>query len=206
MPADALNALHRTPLTLEARHVRLEPLALAHAARLLDVTQDEEVWKWLYNPPPTNINDMREWISAALEAQALGRECPFVVIERAGGGAIGSTRYMGIEPAHRHLEIGWTWYGRAYWRTAVNSECKYLLLRHAFESLGCIRVQFTTDLRNERSQRAIERIGATREGLLRKYRIVPKDGYQRSSVCYSIIDDEWPAVKARLESMAGQRP
>ena len=104
-------------------------------------------------------------------------------------------------PAHKQLEVGGTWYGRAYWRTAVNTECKYLMLQHAFESLECIRVQLMTDVRNERSQRAIERLGAMREGVLRNFRIVPKDGYHRSNVCYSITDDEWPSVKARLESM-----
>jgi len=99
------------------------------------------------------------------------------------------------------LEIGWTWYARDYWRTAINTECKYLLLRHAFETLCCIRVQLVTDLRNERSQRAIERIGGVREGVLRKNRVVAKDGYQRSSVFYSVVDDEWPLVKSRLEVM-----
>jgi len=201
MSAIELSELYRTPLVLDCGHVRLEPLALTHAAELLDVAQDEETWRWLPAATPNGLEAMRGWITSALQGQLQGTERPFAVIEREGGRAIGSTRYMRIEPAHRQLEIGWTWYGRAYWRTAVNTECKYLLLRHAFESLQCIRVQFRTDLRNERSQRAIERLGATREGVLRKHRIVPKDGYHRSSVSYSIIDDDWPAVKARLESM-----
>jgi len=201
MTAASLADLARTPLILEADHVRLEPLSMAHAPGLLAVAQDEEVWRWLYVAPPQDLEEMRAWISGALEAQAGGRELPFVVIERVSGRAIGTTRYLDIVPEHRQLEIGWTWYGRAHWRTAVNTECKYLLLQHAFESLSCIRVQLRTDLRNERSQRAIERLGAIREGVLRKHRIVPKDGYHRSSVCYSIIDDEWPAVKTRLESM-----
>jgi RimJ/RimL family protein N-acetyltransferase len=113
------------------------------------------------------------------------------------------TRYMTIEQANRGLEIGGTWYGKAHRRTAVNTECKYLLMRHAFETLGCIRVQLKTDSRNERSQRAIERLGATREGVLRKNMIMP-DGYQRSSVMYSVIDDDWPSVKARLEQFLQQ--
>lgn len=203
MSSGDLADLYRTPLRLEADRVRLEPLSLGHASELLEAAQDEDIWRWLAFPPPADLSEMRAWISGALKAQSGGRELPLVVIERISGRAIGTTRYMGIETAHRQLEIGWTWYGRAFWRTAVNTECKYLLLRHAFESLNCIRVQFQTDLCNERSQRAIERIGAAREGLLRKYRVVVKDGYHRSNVCYSVINDEWPGVKARLESMLG---
>lgn len=198
MTTNTLADLHRTPLTLSEEHVRLEPLTLEHAVDLLDVANDEEVWRWLYYNPPSSLGEMQSWIRAALEEQVRGRDLPFAVIDQATGKAIGSTRYVRIDPPHHNLEIGWTWYGRAYWRTAVNTECKYLLLRHAFESLQCIRVQLKTDLRNERSQRAIERLGAVREGVLRKERIVPKNGYQRSSVCYSIIDEEWPAVKVRL--------
>ena len=201
MAASSLAELYRTPLELEAEHVRLEPLTLAHAAGLFTIGRDPEIWRWLYFAPPANVDEMRARVVDALEAQSRGGELPFAVVERASGRVIGTTRYLRIEPAHRQLEIGWTWYGRAHWGTSVNPECKYLLLRHAFESLECIRVQFATDLRNERSQRAIERIGATREGVLRNNRVVPKDGYHRSSVLYSIIDDEWPAVKARLESL-----
>lgn len=201
MAASSLAELCRTRLVLEAEHVRLEPLTLVHVPGLFAIGQDEEIWRWLYSAPPANVDEMRAWVADALEAQSRGGELPFAVVEQASGTVIGTTRYMGINAAHRQLEIGWTWYGRAYWGTSVNPECKYLLLRHAFESLECIRVQFATDSRNERSQRAIERIGATREGVLRSNRIVPKDGYHRSSVLYSIIDDEWPEVKARLESL-----
>ncbi len=201
MAARSLADLQGTTLILEAANVRLEPLAIRHASDLFAVAQDEEIWRWLYISPPTNLDEMQAWITTALAGHASGREFPFAVVDKHSGRAIGSTRYLYIEPAHRHLDIGWTWYGRAYWRTAVNTECKYLLLRHAFDMLGCIRVELTTDLRNERSQQAIERLGATREGVLRKYRIVPKDGYHRSSVIYSIIDDEWPALKSRLEQM-----
>lgn len=156
-----LASLYQTAPVFEAEHVRLEPLALAHAPDLLTVAQDEEVWRWLNFEPPRDLEEMEARVSEALEAQASGRELPFAVIDRNSGRAIGTTRYMHIEPMHRQLEIGWTWYGRAYWRTAVNTECKHLLLRYAFESLQCIRVHLMTDLRNERSQRAIERIGAT---------------------------------------------
>ena len=121
------------------------------------------------------------------------------MIDRRTGKAIGHTSYIEIATEHGHLEIG-TWLAREAWRTGVNTECKYLLLSHAFDTLSCIRVQLKTDLRNERAQRAIERIGAVREGVLRKVAII-KDGYQRSSVYYSILDDEWPSVKTRLETM-----
>jgi N-acetyltransferase len=200
-PSDSLNHLSRAALVLDAAGLRLEPLTDAHASDLFAVARDEKVWRWLYIGPPESLADMEAWVASALAGRERGTELPFAVIDRASGRAIGSTRYLYIEPAHRHLDIGWTWYGRAYWRTGVNTQCKYLLLRHAFEALACVRVGFTTDLRNERSQRAIERLGATREGVLRKYRVVPKDGYVRSSVFYSIVDDEWPKVKARLETL-----
>jgi RimJ/RimL family protein N-acetyltransferase len=130
--------------------------------------------------------------------QVRGLFLPFAIVDLATGRAIGSTRYLDISPHDRHVEIGWTWLGKDYWRTPINTECKYLLLRHAFETLGCIRVSLKTDLRNERSQRAIERIGGVREGVWRRV-VVMHDGYQRSSVFYSILDDEWTGVKKRLE-------
>jgi RimJ/RimL family protein N-acetyltransferase len=134
-----------------------------------------------------------------LSRQAQGTDLPFAVIHLQAGCAIGATRYMEIRPKDLALEIGGTWYAPAYQRTAVNTECKYLLLRHAFEEWGCVRVQFKTDLLNERSQRAIERLGAVREGVLRHHMITP-EGRLRDSVYYSILDSEWPAVKARLEA------
>jgi RimJ/RimL family protein N-acetyltransferase len=131
--------------------------------------------------------------------QARGIFLPFAIIDRATAGAIGSTRYLDISAHDRHVEIGWTWLGKNFWRTPLNTECKYLLLRHAFETLGCIRVSLKTDLRNERSQRAIERLGAVREGVWRRV-VIMHDGYQRSSVFYSILDDEWQTVKANSQS------
>ncbi len=187
------------PVTLEGRRVRLEPLTERHAEDLFAVAGDEEVWRYLAVPMPTDLPAMRQWLADALETQARGSMLPFAIIEGASGRAIGSTRYLDYSAFDRHIEIGWTWLGRAYWRTPINTECKYLLLRHAFESLDCIRVQLKTDLRNTRSQQAIERIGGVREGVLRKAVIIPKDGYQRWSVYFSILDDEWPTVKARLE-------
>jgi RimJ/RimL family protein N-acetyltransferase len=206
MMAAGLADLYRTPLVLESEHVRLEPLTVSHASDLFSVARDEDIWRWLSSAPPNDIGEMRGWIAGLLAAQSGGFELPFAVVDKRTGRAIGSTRYLAIVPIHQQLEIGGTWSGRAHWRTAVNTECKYILLRHAFESLGCVRVQFMTDLRNERSQRAIERLGAKREGVMRKFRIIAKDGYHRSNVCYSIIDDEWPEVKTRLETMLRREP
>jgi RimJ/RimL family protein N-acetyltransferase len=187
-----------TPVTLTGRWVQLEPLEEKHAVDLFAVGQNEEIWQYLTAPMPRDIGEMRAWVNDALAKQARGEALPFVIVERATGKIIGSTRYLDISLEHRHVEIGWTWLGRDYWRTPVNTECKYLLLKHAFETLNCIRVQLKTDVRNTNSQRAIERIGGVREGVLRKAVII-KDGYQRSSVYYSLLDDEWLQVKARLE-------
>jgi RimJ/RimL family protein N-acetyltransferase len=147
---------------------------------------------------------MHAWIVDLLEYQKKGMDLPFAVIHLETGQAIGATRYLEIHTHDQGLEIGGTWYAVNFQRTAVNTECKYLLLKHAFETLGFIRVQFKTDLRNERSQRAIERIGAVKEGVLRKHMILP-DGSVRHSVYYSILDDEWPAVKIQLEEKLKQR-
>jgi RimJ/RimL family protein N-acetyltransferase len=135
--------------------------------------------------------------------QAKGTDLPFAVVLRETGLAIGMTRYMDIQPENRALEVGGTWYTPAFQRTAVNTECKYLLMQYAFETLKYIRVQIKTDLRNERSQRAIERIGALREGVLRNHMILP-DGAVRSSVYYSVLIEEWPIIKQRLEKMLAQ--
>jgi RimJ/RimL family protein N-acetyltransferase len=188
------------PVTLTGSVVRLEPLAEIHIADLTLAGADASIWRYM---PYGNINTearMRDWVIDLLGRQARGTDLPFAVIHLESGQAIGSTRYMDIQPQHRGLEIGGTWYGAAYQRTAVNTECKYLLLTHAFETLGCLRVQLKTDLRNERSQRAIERIGAVREGVLRHVVIMP-DGYRRSSVYYSLLENEWPGVKAKLAAM-----
>jgi RimJ/RimL family protein N-acetyltransferase len=143
---------------------------------------------------------MRTWVEDLLARQARGGDLPFTVFYKATGKAIGATRFMEIRREHRGLEIGGTWYAPAYQRTRVNTECKYLMLKHAFEVLRCIRVQFKTDLRNERSQRAIERLGAQKEGVFRNHMLTPA-GHIRSSVYYSIIDSEWPEIKTRLEAL-----
>jgi N-acetyltransferase len=143
---------------------------------------------------------MRLWVHCLLKGQAAGTDMPYAVVHLASGRVAGATRFMEIYQGQKGLEIGGTWYGLEFQRTAVNTECKYLLLRQAFEVMGAIRVQFKTDLRNERSRRAIERIGAKYEGILRNHIILP-DGVRRDSVYYSIIDKEWPAVKEILEVM-----
>ncbi|HLZ22169.1 MAG TPA: GNAT family protein, partial [Ktedonobacterales bacterium] len=187
------------PVTLVGENVRLEPLELAHAEALYLAGQHPRIWDYMPVDPSASVASMRAWIAEALAAREASTQMPFAIFERATNAIPGSTRYLDISAHDRNLEIGWTWLTPAAQRTAVNTECKYLLLRHAFETLGAIRVQLKTDRRNETSQRAIERLGAVREGILRKQRIV-RDGYQRDSVMYSITDDEWPAVKAGLEA------
>jgi|SRR5690349_7196674 len=186
------------PVVLTGKHIRLEPLDEAHVPGLAEVGNDPSIW--LYNPYGKALDEtaMQGWVRSALRHREEGTEQPFVVVHLASGEVAGTTRYMDIRPAHRGLEIGATWYGAAFRRTVVNTEAKYLLLRHAFETLACIRVQFKADSRNERSLKAIERIGAVREGVLRNHIIMP-DGVYRHSVFFSILDNEWPAVKIRLE-------
>ena len=188
------------PVILTGQHIRLEPLSLAHVPDLTIAGQDENIWRYMLYGVVKNEQQMKAWVVDLLGRQARGTDLPFAVIIQQTGQAIGATRYLEIRPEHRGLEIGGTWYATNHQRTAVNTEAKYLLLKHAFETLGCIRVQFKTDLRNEKSQRAIERIGGVREGTLRKHMITP-EGHIRDSVYYSIIDSEWPMVKDHLERM-----
>jgi N-acetyltransferase len=187
--------MHVAPVTLSGRLVRLEPLGLAHANDLVEAGSDESIWRLM----PYGLVTSKERMEAFIRDTVLRpTDQPFAVIHVRSGKAIGSTRYLDIRPDHRGLEIGGTWYGKDFQRTGVNTECKFLLLRHAFEVLDCIRVQLKTDLRNERSQRAMERIGAVREGVLRNHMIQP-DGHWRQTVMYSVTVEEWPAVKERLQ-------
>lgn len=186
------------PVTLEGQFVRLEPLTLAHLDQLCEVALDEDLWRWTTAQVRTR-DELREYIEAALQSQQEGTALPFATIERASGRAIGSTRYGNIEMRDRRVEIGWTWVGRPWQRTAANTEAKYLMLRHAFETLGCIRVELKTDALNERSRRAILRIGAKEEGLLRQH-MITASGRLRDTVYFSVIDREWPEVKAALEA------
>jgi N-acetyltransferase len=182
------------PTVLRGRHVTLEPLAEAHAEALLVAGADDETWAFLPVPRPRSVHDVRSMIREALEDP---RAIAFAIVPAATGRAAGSTRYLDIDRAHRALEIGWTWIGRDWRRTAVNTECKLLLLAHAFDDLGAHRVTLKTDGRNVRSQRAIERIGALREGVLRRHRIC-WDGHVRDTVAYGITDLDWPRVKDGL--------
>jgi RimJ/RimL family protein N-acetyltransferase len=187
-----------TPVALEGRHVRLEPMAKTHVAGLAEVGLDEELWRWI----PTAVRtkeEMAAYIETALSEQERGTSLPFAIMEKATGRAIGSTRYGNIDRTHHRVEIGWTWVAREWQRTAMNTEAKYLLLRHAFESLGCLRVELKTDSLNERSRAAILRLGAREEGIFRNH-MITESGRIRHTVYFSIIDSEWPAVKARLET------
>ena len=188
------------PVTLTGKYVRIEPMTEAHVPALAEIGVGQTFWGFMVYGNIDSIEDMRNWVQEILSRAEKGTDLPFVAIHLASQRVAGATRYLNIMPADRGLEIGGTWYGPEFQRTAVNTECKYLLLRHAFESLGCIRVQLKTDLRNERSQRAIERIGAVKEGVLRNHMILP-DGRYRHSVFYSILDSEWPDIKTRLEEM-----
>lgn len=186
------------PVVLEGRHVRLEPLSQAHHADLAAAGLDEELWRWIPTPVRTP-EEMSAYIATALEEQARGVSLPFALIEKSSGRAIGSTRYGNIDRAHHRVEIGWTWVAPPWQRTAVNTEAKYLLLRHAFETLGCIRVELKTDSLNERSRSAILRIGAREEGTFRNHMIM-STGRIRHTVYFSILDSEWPGVKSSLQS------
>ncbi len=184
------------PVTLEGRLVRLEPLTLAHVDRMCDVGFDPEIWTWM----SSRIEDregMSRFVEVALEGQREGHMLPFATIDRASGTLVGSTRYGAIDRENRRLEIGWTWIAPRWQRSGVNREAKLLMLQHAFETLGCHRVELKTDSNNAKSRAAILRLGATQEGILRKHMI--SQGRRRDSVYFSLLDDEWPAAKAALE-------
>lgn len=187
------------PVTLTGRYVRLDPLSEVHVPDLAVAGRDPEIWQWMPYGELTTEPRMRDWVRDLLERQARGTDLPFAVIAAPTGRAVGCTRYLDIQVAHRALEVGGTWYAVEHQRTVVNTECKLLVLSHAFEELGANRVQFKTDVRNGRSQRALERIGAVREGTLREHLIMP-DGHARSSVYYSILAREWPSVKAHISA------
>ena len=187
-------------VVLTGKHVRLEPMTEVHIPGLAEIGVGQDFWDFMLYGHMDSLLDMTAWVRDILSRAEKGTDLPFVAIHLASGRVAGATRYLNIMPRDRGLEIGGTWYGVEFQRTAVNTECKYLLLKHAFETLGCIRVQFKTDLRNERSQKAIERLGAVKEGVLRNHMILP-DGRFRHSVFYSILDTEWPDVRARLEGM-----
>lgn len=191
-----------TPITLTGTHVRLEPLAQSHHDELVEAVRDGELWNLWYTYVPTP-EGMRAEIDRRLGLEERGSMLPFAVIDQATGTAAGMTTYMDIDAANRRVEIGSTWYRKRVQRTALNTECKLLLLQHAFETLGCIAVEFRTHYFNQASRRAIERLGAKLDGILRSHRLA-SDGTLRDTCVYSIIASEWPAVKSHLSHQLSQ--
>ena len=184
--------------TLAGRHVRLEPLSLAHLPGLCEVGLDPELWRITVSHVATPA-DMRRYVEAALADRDAGTALPYAQVEVATGRVVGSTRLANWAPAHRRIEIGWTWIAPPWQRTAINTEAKLLLMTHAFETLGCQRVELKTDAINDRSRAAILRLGAVEEGTLRRHTVTDL-GRTRDTVFFSVLADEWPRVKAGLES------
>ena len=190
--------------TLDGRLVRIEPLASRHEDGLRDAAADQRTWRWMPMNPTGDAGSFHDWMTDALARSAEGVEAAFCVLEPGGGRPLGSTRYLALRPEHRSVEIGWTWLSPAAWGTGANAEAKLLLMGHAFERLGCMRVEFKTDALNERSRAALEAIGARFEGIHRKHMLV-RGGELRDSAWYSVVDDDWPATEAALaERVAGK--
>lgn len=188
--------------TLEGRIVRLEPLAARHAEELYEVARDPRIWRWLPIVQPQTPEDWQAWLDDALTRVEAGLELAFATVLRETGLAVGSTRFLALRPEHRSLEIGWTWLTPSAWGTGANTEAKLLQLEHAIEVLGCRRVEFKTDALNERARPALAGLPARFEGIHRKHMLV-RDGENRDSAWYSIVDDEWPAVRAALRERLG---
>lgn len=191
------------PLTLTGQVAVLSPLDLDHSEGLFAISQDEAIWRWMLTKQPETEQEMDAIVRSALKAQSEGHQVPFVVLLRSTGEVVGTTRYMTIRPGDNSLEIGTTWYSAEHRRTALNTECKFMLLEHAFENLGAVRVELKTDERNEPSRNAILRIGAQFEGILRNYQ-TRYDGYVRNTAMYSITKQDWPRVKDRLLGFLGR--
>lgn len=187
------------PVTLSGQFVRLEPLALSHVDGLISAGRFDTIWHSSSRPPLDSRDAMQAFVSDVLAECATGAQVPFVTVHQPSGQVIGATRFVDIAREHRRLEIGYTWITPEFQRTPVNSEAKYLQLRHVFDDLGGLRVQFKTDLRNTQSQRALEGIGAEREGVFRRHMIL-SNGYVRDSVYYGITDEDWPRVRRLLET------
>lgn len=188
------------PVVLQGKLVRLEPLSMDHAGELYEASRDPELWTYKPVRQPRSLKETEQLIASVLHSQQAGACLPFAIISLERNCAIGETRYHNFTLQDRGVEIGWTWLTPSVQRTGVNTECKYLLLRNAFEAMGAIRVQLRTHHLNTNSQRAIERLGAIKEGVLRNHMLMP-DGSYRHTIYYSIIESEWPAIKARLEKM-----
>ena len=191
------------PVTLEGTHVRLEPLAPQHLDGIVRAGEDDAVWTWLPYRPTTRA-EYEAWLNDALAAQAKDQQLPFATIDRATGDVVGSTRIFFFYPPDRRVEIGGTWLAPSAQRTPINTESKLLLLTHCFDVLRCVRVELKTDARNTNSRRAIARIGAKYEGIMRKH-MLTRGGYHRDSVYYAIVDDDWPDVRRRLEELLAKR-
>ncbi|HEX9249428.1 MAG TPA: GNAT family protein [Gemmatimonadaceae bacterium] len=187
------------PVVLEGSFVRLEPMTLEHHAQLAEVGLDPEIWRLTIVMIRT-AEEMRSYMDSALALQRDGTSLPFVTIERSSGRVVGSTRFGNYDAANRRIEIGWTWLARRWQRTVINTEAKYLMLTYAFEKLRCVRVEFKTDVLNAPSRKAMLRIGAKEEGILRKHTLMWTGRY-RDSIYYSILDEEWSEVKGQLEKM-----
>lgn len=188
---------------LSGKFVRLEPMAIEHVDALASVGLDFELWRWQLEPVVSRV-DMEGYVRAALDDRERGVAFPFVVVDQSTNAIIGTTRYADIVTEHRRLEIGWTWLALSFQRTQANTEAKYLLLHHAFEMLEVVRVCLKTDALNEQSRRAIERLGAKQDGILRNH-MITSNGRVRDTVYFSIIDREWPAIKCDLERKLGHR-
>ncbi len=186
------------PVTLAGRYVRLEPLVVAHVEGLAAVGLEPDLWRWTVARVGT-LDEMRAYVEAALDEQRRGIALPFATVEQSSGRVVGSTRFLCLERAHRRVEIGWTWIAPAWQRTPINTEAKLLMLGHAFESWHCLRVELKTDALNNKSRRAILRLGAREEGTLRNH-MLAYGGRVRDTVYFSVIDSEWLAVKAALEA------
>jgi len=184
------------PVTLQGRHVTLEPLSMSHLDGMTAATQDGEIWKLWYTSVPSP-DGMSAEIARRLDLQAKGSMLPFAVID-AQGACAGMTTFMNIDAVHKRVEIGSTWYAKRVQRTGLNTECKYMLMRHAFEVLGCIAVEYRTGFFNRQSRQAIERLGAKLDGILRNHQRY-SNGTLRDTCVYSIIASEWPAVRSHLE-------
>ena len=188
------------PVVLSGQRVRLEPIGPQHARDLYQVGCDDAIWRYLLTPAFTSLENAEDWVKMCVDRMSSGLRVQYAVVLPDEDKAIGFTGYLDIDRPNRALEIGSTWYGVDYQRTFVNTECKYLLLKHAFDDLDARRVCIKTDTNNTRSRRAIERIGGVQEGILRNHRI-NRDGSNRDSVYYSIIEEEWPQVRQNLEQM-----
>ncbi len=186
------------PIVLDGGRVRLEPMKRDHLDALLEAGRYDELWRWT-SVQATTRDAMSAYVDAALAEMEAGSALPFITIDKASESVVGSTRFGNIDRPNRRVEIGWTWISPPFQRTYVNSDAKYLMLRHAFDVWGCVRVELKTDVLNEKSRAAMLRLGAVEEGILRRH-MLTYSGRFRDSIYYSILNDEWPAVRARLEA------